>query len=81
VVIEQFMQEAPYRGRRPLFIGDDLTDENGFATVNRLGGAAIRIGGGETVAAYRLASPDALRNCLSSWLKIGRIALEETPPA
>lgn len=81
VVIEQFLQEAPYRGRRPLFVGDDLTDETGFATVNRLGGAAMRIGDGETVAAYRLPSPDALRDCLAAWIKTGGIRLEEVPPA
>lgn len=80
-VIEQFLQEAPYRGRRPLFIGDDLTDETGFATVNRLGGAAIRIGDGETVAAHRLPSPEALRDCLANWLKMRGVRLEEVPPA
>jgi len=81
VVIEQFLQEKPYRGRRPLFVGDDLTDETGFATVNRLGGAAIRIGAGETVAAHRLPSPDALRECLSRWVEAGGVRLEDVPPA
>lgn len=81
VVIEQFLQGAPYRGRRPLFVGDDLTDETGFATVNRLGGAAIRIGDGETVAAHRLPSPDALRQCLENWAGSGGVRLEDLPPA
>ncbi|MGH6920098.1 MAG: trehalose-phosphatase [Geminicoccaceae bacterium] len=42
--IAAFMDEAPFRGRRPVFAGDDLTDEAGFATINRLGGISIRIG-------------------------------------
>jgi trehalose 6-phosphate phosphatase len=81
VVIEQFLQEAPYRGRRPLFVGDDLTDETGFATVNRLGGAAIRVGDGETVAAHRLPTPEALRDCLARWVDAADVRLEELPRA
>jgi len=66
-VIERFLHEAPYKGRRPIFIGDDLTDENGFKTVNAHGGLSIRIGAGETVAQVRLGTPADLRHCLSTW--------------
>lgn len=62
--IAWLMQEPPYRGRRPVFIGDDITDEAGFETVNALGGLSIRIGEGKTCAAQRLASPTALRTIL-----------------
>ena len=70
-VIERFLQETPYRGRRPIFAGDDLTDENGFQTVNAHDGLSIRIGAGETVARLRLATPAALRNSLSEWASEG----------
>ncbi|MBL0405820.1 trehalose-phosphatase [Microvirga aerilata] len=66
-VIERFLHEPPYMGRRPIFIGDDLTDENGFKTVNAHGGLSIRIGAGETVAKVRLGTPADLRHCLSTW--------------
>lgn len=62
--IAWLMQEAPYRGRLPVFIGDDITDEAGFETVNALGGLSIRIGEGKTCATQRLASPTALRSIL-----------------
>lgn len=66
-VIERFLHTSPYKGRKPIFVGDDLTDENGFKTVNAHGGLSIRIGAGETVAKVRLGTPADLRHCLSAW--------------
>ena len=43
-VVEDFMAEAPFRGRVPVFIGDDITDEDGFAAAQSVGGAAIVVG-------------------------------------
>ena len=60
--IEAFMQEAPFKGRTPVFIGDDITDEVGFSTVQRLGGMGIKVGEGPSVAWQRMASPAAMRD-------------------
>ena len=38
------MEEAPFRGRLPIFIGDDQTDYGGFAAVRRYDGLAIAVG-------------------------------------
>jgi trehalose 6-phosphate phosphatase len=72
-VIERFLHASPYKGRRPIFVGDDLTDENGFKTVNARGGLSVRIGAGETIAKFRLGTPADLRHCLSEWASKGAL--------
>ncbi len=67
--IEAFMQEHPFRGRVPIFIGDDLTDEYGFALVNRLGGHSIKVGPGASAALWRLADASAVRGWLDRLAK------------
>ena len=56
-----------------VFLGDDLTDESGFAVVNRLGGMSVKIGTGATQASWRLAGvPDVW-----SWLEMITTALQQ----
>ncbi|MBI2771729.1 MAG: trehalose-phosphatase [Burkholderiales bacterium] len=59
--IEAFLREPPFAGHTPVFVGDDVTDEVGFSTVQRLGGMGIKVGEGPSVAWQRVASPQALR--------------------
>jgi trehalose 6-phosphate phosphatase len=64
--IAAFLDELPFRGRLPVFLGDDMTDEDGFHEVNRRGGMSIRVGPlvAATEAHYALPSVAAAR----AWL-------------
>lgn len=42
--VTQFMSLAPFAGSRPLFVGDDVTDEDAFAAVRRFDGGGILVG-------------------------------------
>ncbi|MEA3041633.1 MAG: trehalose 6-phosphate phosphatase [Sphingomonadales bacterium] len=49
------MREPQFAGARPLFMGDDLTDEHAFEAAAALGGAGVLVGPQrETAARYRL---------------------------
>ena len=60
--IAAFLSEPPFEGRRPVFVGDDTTDEDGFIEICRRGGLAIRVGppGVATAADYRLPTVEAV---------------------
>ncbi|WP_343464205.1 trehalose-phosphatase [Pantoea sp.] len=66
--VQAFMQEAPFSGRIPVFVGDDLTDEKGFAAVNALQGISVKVGEGATQAHYRLQDVEAVWHWLEQLL-------------
>jgi len=67
--VRAFMDERPFRSRRPWVFGDDVTDEVAFETVLGLGGVAVKVGAGETLAPYRLADPAGLQ----AWLDLALV--------
>lgn len=65
-VVRAFMRETPFASGNPIFVGDDLTDEDAFAAAAELGGAGILVGQErETAAGFRLPDVASVR----SWLK------------
>ena len=67
LAIAAFMREVPFSGKPPVFIGDDVTDEHGFAMVNSLGRDSIKVGPGPTSAMWRFPSVAAVLG----WLEHG----------
>lgn len=65
--IEAFLREVPFIGRTPVFLGDDVTDQDGFRAVEAHAGISIAVGD-RVNAQWRLANPAAVR----AWL--GRVA-------
>ena len=42
--VRELMRHAPFKGRRPIFIGDDVTDEAAFAVMPEFGGIGFSVG-------------------------------------
>ena len=64
--VERLMNRPPMRGKKPIFIGDDVTDEEGFVAARELGGHGILVGAPrQTAADYRIACPADLRDWLA----------------
>lgn len=78
--IEALLAQEPFQGRLPYVIGDDVTDEDGFAVANRLAGVSLRVGSSDlrmagSVARFTIASPSQLRK----WLRGCADALGKRP--
>lgn len=62
-----FMAEPPFAGALPLFIGDDLTDEDGFEAATAAGGYGVLVGPARaTRARWRLAGVEAVLDWLAA---------------
>lgn len=63
--LEEIIVTAPFAGRLPIMLGDDVTDEDGFRAAQDLGGFGLKIGSSATIAQYQVPTmQDAL-----AWLE------------
>jgi trehalose 6-phosphate phosphatase len=64
----ELMTHAPFKGRHPLFIGDDVTDESVFAIMPGLGGLAFSVGRRAKGVAGHFDEPSDVRQWLAHLL-------------
>ena len=58
--VRAFMGLPAFAGARPVFVGDDVTDEDGFEAAQAMGGLGVMVGADRaTGARFRLADVDA----------------------
>ncbi|ESQ89133.1 hypothetical protein ABAC460_13770 [Asticcacaulis sp. AC460] len=75
--VRAFMAEPPFAGTLAVYVGDDLTDEDGFAAAHALGGIGVLVGPlRPTAAHFRLPDVVAVQNWLAASLRLGRVRLE-----
>lgn len=71
----------PFRGRIPICIGDDETDEDAFAAAREVGGWSIKVGSGPTCAEWRIPDVRACRAWIQDLLGArDRFATRLSPP-
>jgi trehalose 6-phosphate phosphatase len=69
--LRALMTQQPFAGRKPIFIGDDVTDEAAFAIVPEFDGLAISVGRMVPGVAQRFETPGDVRRWLERIAKIG----------
>ena len=65
--IAAFLSTPAFRGRTPVFVGDDATDESGFAVVAARGGCAYSVGRLLPGAIGAFSEPRAVRDWLAEF--------------
>lgn len=79
--LRAFMQEEPFTGRTPIFIGDDRTDEDAFRAAQELGGIGIKLGPGDTAARMRIADIPSVFALLRGLGEIARRRHKDDAPS
>jgi trehalose 6-phosphate phosphatase len=67
--LRTLMQNPPFEGRLPLFVGDDRTDEDAFAVLPEYGGCGIAVGRPLAGAAFVIKDPAAVRHWLAEHVR------------
>jgi trehalose 6-phosphate phosphatase len=74
--VRELMTHEPFIGRRPLFVGDDVTDESVFAIMPDIGGLAFSVGRRAKGVAGHFDDPGDVRAWLAHLLDDEKSAME-----
>jgi trehalose 6-phosphate phosphatase len=74
--VRELMTHEPFMGRRPLFVGDDVTDESVFAIMPDIGGLAFSVGRRAKGVAGHFDDPGDVRAWLAHLLDDEKSAME-----
>jgi len=75
--VRELMRHEPFKGRRPIFIGDDVTDEAAFDVMPEFGGVACSVGREVQGIAGMFDAPDDVRRWLAEMVRTGPTAKPE----
>ena len=79
--VAELLARQPFQGRMPVYVGDDFTDEHGFATANLENGISVRVGQREpSLAQYTLSGPNAVQAWLARVLYALGVTLDDQHP-
>lgn len=67
--VRELMQQPPFAGRRPIFLGDDVTDETVFAIMPDIDGIAYSVGRKAQGVAGHFDSPEDVRQWLAQMIR------------
>jgi trehalose 6-phosphate phosphatase len=68
--VKNILDLGPFRGRSPVYVGDDVTDEDAFQVANDLAGISVRVGqNGSTAARYAIGDVRAVHKWLSQSIR------------
>ena len=67
-------------GLTPVFAGDDTTDEDGFRSVNDMGGISVKVGSGPSLARWRLQDTRSVLDWLKGYLRARERERRKTRP-
>jgi trehalose 6-phosphate phosphatase len=74
--VRELMQHEPFKGRRPIFIGDDVTDEAAFAVMPEFDGVAFSVGREVQGIAGMFERPEDVRRWIAEMVAVK----EKSPP-
>ncbi len=63
--LRRLLAAPPFEGRRPIYCGDDTTDEDAFAMLADFAGIGVSVGRAMVGAAYEVPAPVDIRNWLA----------------